>query len=308
MSRLTDALATIGKPLEEEREQSPLDMVKSFLKGAALTTVAGAVGGTAGMSALGGYVESRTKAKRQRRLDEISRAKEMIAAARDEAAINASEANIQEGKERVKLAEKEAFDRAIERTQREQQDMRLIKFKSEEEAKDRELRRQEMGFKSRNAVEEAKRKLAAGQESDAKRRVGQITKAVSQFPIDPAAEEQAQKDAATIAQILRTEFKVQTADQAAKTWDDLTRQGMLDVSPRVAPVARQKVIDFFAADDLVMKAQNRQRAGLPVGPMPEPNAGFINNVVANAPVMPDETRARIFNSLAGNRPRGGSLR
>jgi hypothetical protein len=302
MGRFQDYLTAIKG--EETQQQSGLDTVKNMLKGVGVTALAGLVGGDLGVSLAGQTAGSYNAANKQRKLDKIANAKAMLGAERDIAAIEASEANVANDKARLGLSEKEMADRARERTEQSQQHLRELKFRMENGSLDRELKKNELKQRKDEIVAETRRKLLETQDKKTKQGIGQITKAASQFPMDPESdkyEKEASTSAAAVAQMFREQLGTQNALQAEKNWNDLDAQGQLNFSPRIKPLLREKVIAYFRADEMANLAKRRSDANLPPPgqPMPEPTAGFINDGINAVNSVVPAADPDIYKRLAG---------
>lgn len=295
MSRFNDILQTIrGGTEEEPKPKSGVDIAKDFLKAAAMTTVAGAVGGTAGMQALGGYAQAQNSGRERRRLEKIARAKEELSALRDIS-------SIEEGEKRTAIAEKEAFQRQIDRTEEGQQRLREMQFKLDKEAKfeaDRnQLEREKWGIKKADNVKKAQDALKKKQILDAEGKVRRFSEKASQPLINPS-DDQIAENTAILANQFRQEFGVQTADQAARTWDGLVAEGKLNLDRTTAPQTRQRLIDKFAAEEKMARDQAMARAGFPPEGIPAPTTGAIS-ALAQYEAIPPDAELKMNNAASG---------
>lgn len=283
MSRFNDILQTIRGGVEEEpKPKSGIDIAKDFLKAAAMTTVAGAVGGTAGMQALGGYAKTQTANREKRRLDKIARAKEELAAVRDISAI-------EEGERRTDIAERDQFLRQVERTEEGQQRLRELQLKLKQdatvEADRNQLEREKWGIKKADNVRKAQDALKKKQILDAERKVRNFYEKASK-PLINTSDDQIAENTAILANQFRQEFGVQTADQAARTWDGLVAEGKLKFDRATAPQTRQRLIDKFAAEEKIARDQAMVRAGFPTGGI-SPTTGAISALAQYEAIPPD---------------------
>lgn len=286
----------------DEQPQSGLDFVKSLLKGAAITTAAGMLGGDTGVKIAGGAAAQWNAQNRQRKLDKIANVKSRIEADKDIAAINANEASIEHAKnsleEQIRKNKADEFNQQIDRTNRNQEHLGELKLRLQDSAAERTLKRDEIRQRKADIVAETRRKLQESQDAKTKRGIGQITGAMSQMPLDPASDSY-EKDAAEkangIAQAFRVNLGVKTKDQAERSFDTLLAQGQLSiVDSRLVPVIRERISQIFKAEEEFNREQNRIKAGLPAsGQMPAPSAGLINDTI-NA--VPDG----VIDSLAAN--------
>jgi hypothetical protein len=106
-TRLNDALSTISAD-DEEKPVSGTDLVKRLLGGVAMAGIAGKLGGTAGVNAVGGFFQNRAAQDKQRKLERINRAKRVIEGEQARMGLERDEQSIAESKARVKQAEDNA--------------------------------------------------------------------------------------------------------------------------------------------------------------------------------------------------------
>jgi hypothetical protein len=99
--RLNDALSTLSTSETEEKPKGWMDTIKGLLGGTAIAAVAGKMGGTAGVNAVGGFFQNRAAQEKQRRLEKINQAKRIIDAERSRADLEQSAQAVAESKDRV---------------------------------------------------------------------------------------------------------------------------------------------------------------------------------------------------------------
>ncbi len=309
MSRFNDIIQGIKGGFEEEpKPRSGIDTVKDFLKAAAMTTVAGAVGGEAGMRALGGYAQAQAAGRERRRLEKIARAKDELAAMRDIASIEASEANVAEGKRRLDLTEKDQFMRQVERTEEGQQRLRELKAKLDQDAKfeaeRNAIEREKWGIKKADNVAKAKAKLAGDQARKAKNDLALITGASRNAPLNPSDVDAINKAVVDFVYTFRN-LGVKTADQAKKTWEtmkstvDDSGRPAIKLSNLIESDVYNGIIRQFEAEEQHAREQARVAGGFLATGGISSNPGVINSLAQYAPAMPELAEQQLNAAATG---------
>lgn len=272
-TRFQDYISSIkGSEMPEEKPMSNTDRVKNVLGALGTTFALGAVGGNAAMNAFGDYQDRKRANAEKRRLEKISRAKELLGAERDIAAIKGSEkaGMLDEERIRAETIRRDEELRAAAEQARENQRQKALdrESKATEKAADREFESKEnrLNRESHEKVSRAQRALAgsSGQSKEDEKTDKNLNPSLPFTPVeipapgstvDPndARQKRTEKISPAIGKII-TEFKkagVSDISSAKRTFNQLVESGQAfqGIPPKDLEIIYQQIAREFATPE-----------------------------------------------------------